>query len=351
MECLTADDDEALDEFITLRTRVYERWGNPLPGNMPDSARVLVRGETPFAQGRIFRPFLVRDGGQPLARAMAVVDQRYREHWKEKLGHVLMYEAMPGELEASRLVLDSAGEWLRGQGNTAMRAGFGPFEPGFLINEYEQHLPHFLRHSLPYYHAFLKDAGFACEGAACEYLIQPTTETVTTLRRRVDESLRAGFEIVPFGRVPPDRLIGDISETWNVCYAEHWGMAPLLPVEVELMLGAGAEVLHPGASALAYRDGRPVGIVLANAPAGGAEPAPAPARTRGSHAVGVAPEARGRRLAWGLSAHAFLEQLSAGLEQLVYGLVLDDNQASRRAALSLGAHAGASLVTYRRSLE
>src|SRR5205823_1492095 len=88
-----------------------------LPLDLP-----ILAGESPFVEGRRVRPFVARAGGEIVARAAAVVDSRYNRHWRERLGHIVMFEALPAAREATRLLLDAACEWLAGE--AARRAGY-----------------------------------------------------------------------------------------------------------------------------------------------------------------------------------------------------------------------------------
>ena len=109
---------KALTEFIRFYDQVYEykdaRWPAALELQLP-----ILSGDSPFADGRTMRPFLARAGSKLLARAVAVIDERYNRHWQERLGHVIMFEATPESRDATRLVMDAACEWLKEQGAEA----------------------------------------------------------------------------------------------------------------------------------------------------------------------------------------------------------------------------------------
>ncbi len=51
-----------------------------------------------------------------MARVLAVVDARYQQHWGERLGHVVKFEAMPGSGAAVCAMLDAACDWLAANG-------------------------------------------------------------------------------------------------------------------------------------------------------------------------------------------------------------------------------------------
>src|SRR5437660_2125259 len=130
-----------LTEFCTFADEVNASRAAYWPA-MPDMQLPLLKGEGPSAEGRTALPLVVRDDGRIVARAAAVVDERYIKHWDEQLGHIVMFEAMPRTTEAVRLLLDEACGWLRGHGLEAARTGMGPtFDLPYVIDEYALLLP------------------------------------------------------------------------------------------------------------------------------------------------------------------------------------------------------------------
>ena len=102
--------EDALTEFILFQHRVYEyrgaRWAAMIAVQLP-----LLMGDGPFAEGRIIRPFAARIEGRLVARAVAIIDRRYQRHWNETLGHIVMFEAMPGTSESVTAMIDRGSEW------------------------------------------------------------------------------------------------------------------------------------------------------------------------------------------------------------------------------------------------
>ena len=104
--------EDALTEFILFRDRVYEgrsaRWPTLAPIELP-----TLTGESPFAEGRTFRPLVAREGDEIVARGAALVDQRYLDLWGDAVGHLVMFEALPGSGDATKQLVDTACDWLR----------------------------------------------------------------------------------------------------------------------------------------------------------------------------------------------------------------------------------------------
>src|SRR5262249_28663641 len=105
---------EALTEFVQFYDQVYEyrdaRWPAEVEFQLP-----LLTGESPFTRGRSPRLFRAAREAPPGAGFGAGADPRYNRHWQERLGHLYLFEALPGTREATKLLMDTACEWLAAQ--------------------------------------------------------------------------------------------------------------------------------------------------------------------------------------------------------------------------------------------
>lgn len=357
VEVISAEDESALREFVSFRKQVYRHSGLSLP---PSASEPLsfFRHETPYSEGRRFQLMLSRDGHRVVARAVAVHDQRYNQHWGERLGHLVMFEALPSSHEASRLLVDKACEWFRDQGLLAVRAGFGPFEPGFIIDDYATFLLRMTRHNPPYYHSLLKYAGFDTEKGAGEYIIKVSEELVARYRGYLQSAQRTGYDIIPLRGMPASQRVTNFTSTWNEAYKSHWGLAPLTESEFATLFDQPGDTTTLDLSAIAYRDGHAVGVGLVRKEGSVRSSAKWRLRIRqqnelerlNSFAVGVSPSDRGRGVSLALASHAYLQLVSRGAKYLSYGLVVDDNRPSRRVAEKLGSYACVNYLTYRKTL-
>jgi len=350
----TPSDEPELAEFIELPDRVNARrsarW--PAPAAMH---RMLLTGESPFCRGRTIRPIAARQGGQVVARAVAMVDSHYQRHWNEKLGHVVMFEAMPEVRDAVRAMLDEAARWLSSQGCDAARAGYGTFEFPFVIDDYETLPPDLARQNPPYYHAMLKDCGFETERGWVDYKIRVTADLVARYRSALEAGKRAGFEFATLASIEPSHRVAQFMPVWNEAFSRHWGAAPFTADEMSFLFEVFDLTGANETSLVAYRDGEPVGALMVSPPASDLAALDS-GRRLGDHerlnflGIGVRPAQRGRGVNLAMAAHAYLNLIrNYGSKFLSYTLVLDDNHPSRRTAEKLGASVCASYVTYRRN--
>jgi GNAT superfamily N-acetyltransferase len=345
---------DALIEFILFRDRVYEnrraRWPALIDLELPS-----LMGEGPFAEARTLHPLVARDGGEIVARAAALVDQRYLDIWDEPLGHVVLFEALPGTREATKLLMDTACDWLRTRYMRAARAGFGGgSDLPFAVDDYETLPPMLVRQNPAYYHSLLKDAGFESEKGWVDYKIAVTPELVERWTSALDSAQRAGFAIVPLRDVPEAQRVHLFTSVWNESFRAHWGMSPFTEDEVAQLMGFLGPMGMFDLSVLAYRDEEPVGVLWVT-PESTAIATLSPDRELRPEervnflGIGVLESARGRGVNLAMASYAYLELVRRGATYVSYTMVLDDNWPSRRTAEKLGAYVCANYMVYRRN--
>ncbi len=348
-----AEDKDALSEFILLYNRVYAARAARWPAFV-DFELAVLGSDSPYLRGRTIHPLVARESGEVVARVMAVLDQRYIDHWQEPLGHVVMFEALPGTQAAARALLDRACAWLAERGATAARAGYGMLDLPFAVDDYESLPPTILRQSPPYYHTALKQAGFETEKGWVDYRIAVHPRMIESWQQALKAARRAGFDIVPLREKRRGARATDFARTWNEAFAQHWGHTPTSDDEFLFLIDALRTSGVLDTSAIAYRDGVPVGAVWV-VPESASVARVAPGHTLAESerlntlAIGVCASARGQGVNLALASHAYLELARRGARYLSYTLVLDDNWPSRRTAEKLGGEIRANYISYRRN--
>jgi GNAT superfamily N-acetyltransferase len=344
---------DALTDFVLFHDEVYRdrdaHWTSFLPLELP-----ILQGESPFNRGRRVRPFWAREGVKAVARVLAVVDGRYQKLWNEPtLGHVVLFEALPGTRDAVRRLMDEACDWLASHGAASARAGYGLLEFPFVIDAYESLPPPFVRHNPPYYHSLLKDSGYETERGWVDYKIRVRPELVARWESALEAARRSGFTLVPLSRLERGRRDAIFADVWNECFAKHWGYTPFCAEEIELLFTATEATGALETSLLAYQGEEPVGALWV-VPDVSATARTAPGRTIREDerlnllGIAVRAPARGRGVNFALAAYSYLELVRRGQTHVSYTLVLDDNWPSRKTGEKLGGEACGSYLVYRR---
>jgi GNAT superfamily N-acetyltransferase len=346
-----AEGPDALAEFVALHDRVYA----PRPAHWHASGLHLpmLLGQTPITRERELAPFVAREGGEVVARACAAIDQPYLRHWKDEVGHILLFEALPEARDGARAVLDAACAWLAERGMQAARNGFGLFDMPYNTDAYDVLPPSMLRQNPPQYHTLIKQAGFETEQGFVDYAMEATPALMERWQSALEGARRQGFEIVPRRDWPAEDRASELAEIWNECFASHYGWSPMGAELVGLFVAGEGPALDT--SVFALLDGRPVGFcfVIPDDPSHAGFAAgrvQRPSEKLNILAIGVRQPARGRGVNYAMAGYAFLELVRRGSSHVSYTLVLDDNWPSRRTGEGLGGSLCANYVAYRREL-
>lgn len=347
--------EEQLREFCLFADQVNAGRSAYWPA-IPDMQLPLLQAEGPVAVGRLVLPLVARVEGRIVARAAAVVDQRYIDHWDEPLGHIVMFEALPDTTEAVRALLNEACSWLRGHGLQAVRTGFGPAtDMPYLLDSYDLLPPISTRQNPAYYHSLLKEARFEAEKGWVDYKIEVTAERIELWEHMLRAAESAGFRVATFSELDDGERIAHFTTVWEEAFDRHWGVSH----QSEDEWGGLFEVVGPlGAydvSVIAYGDDEPVGAVfgipdlsMMATRAIGVELRPE--EHLNMFGIGVRDTARGRGVNLAIAARSYLKLLKRGNTHVSYTMVLDDNWPSRRTAEKLGGHVCANYMVYRRAL-
>ena len=219
----------ALEDFARLPFLVYadrKAWWPPDILNEVD----LLSHRSPLSPFLEIEPFVARHDGRIVARVSAVINHRYNAHWKEKLGQLIHFEAMPDEDEAAEMLLDEASEWLREHAMDAARSGFAAFLDYPYAIENNDAFPSFLLRANPaYYHRYLKNAGFETERGQIDYTAHLTPEILARYRGMLDAARLAGIQLHSW------REFGFLAavDSWTCCHQRRiprtLGMEPSHP--------------------------------------------------------------------------------------------------------------------------
>jgi GNAT superfamily N-acetyltransferase len=347
--------EDAVTEFVLFSDKANEgrsaHWPAPEQLQLP-----VLLGESAFCEGRELRPFLAREHGEIVARALAVVDRRYNEHWGENIGHIVWFEALPGSTEAVRVLIDEASTWLAERKVVAARCGFlfGVFEFPLAMDAYDVLPPSMLRQNPSYYHTLLKEAGFEVEQGFVDYKLKVTPELEQRWRSSVDAAEALGVELRPLREIPEVERTSIFADVWADTFKHHWGFVAFSDSEVQLMLDAFAETSLLDTTIVAYLDGESIGFlfVVSDDPSHAllAEGRKIQSEERlNILGIGVRERARGRGVNYAMAGKSYLELAQRGWTHLSYTLVLDDNWPSRRTGEGLGCSVCANYLAYRRN--
>jgi len=303
-----------------------------------------VSGQVPQSAYSDIQAFWCERDGEVAATVTAVVDREYQKHWKEPLGHLLIFEALPERDEEVDELLRTACGWLSERGCRAARFGLLPgWRLGLTVDAYQSAPTIFHPYNPPYYHSYVKNAGFRTECGLVEYRIRFTAGHAARYREMVARAEAAGACIRTWDFDQLDRETELFTRLTAKTFAEHWGM-PRFPRPVMDGLTFGLQaLLIPEFCAFAEVAGEPAGFVYSLPDLNQADLV---------HGVlliiGVRQAYRGKGINLALAAQSYLAMIERGYQSASYTVVLDDNWPSRRTAEKLGCRVERNFVSYRK---
>lgn len=349
---------EAFEQFARLPYEVYAARDAWWPPDVQNEVELLT-GRALIAAHLELAPFCAWREGKLVARVSAVVNYRYNEHWGEKLGQLIHFEALPDEDDAVSALLTAAGDWLVGRGMRGARSGFAAFlDYPYAIDRYDQ-LPSFLLRGNPEcYHRYFKNARFYTEKGQVDYTAPLTTEVLERYGEMEYAVRRAGVKLRSWREYGFLAAVDAWTGVINAAFTRHWGWNPISHEEVRPMLLPLQNTPVADLSVIAEQDGTAVGAVfsvpdltatLARVRSGVKIRPDRGGGTRGALInVGVLEAARSRGIARAMAARSFTAMARSAIRFAGYTLVLDDNWPSRHTAASLGASVTGNFVAYRR---
>lgn len=257
-----------LEKFITMPYRIYRddpNWSPPL--------RSETRGQfdprrNPLLDHCDHALFLLWDGGRPVGRIAAFIDRLAVDYWNSPVGLFGYYEC-PADEGASRLLLDTAREWLSARGMRAMRGpwSFVSQEWGSVVEGFSPPPVVMAPYNPDYYNQQYQAYGLRKVKDLVVYEVDAARgytvpARILTLTDRVAE--RYGVRVRPLDMGSFEREIDTIIELSNQSLAENWGYSPVTEAEVRAMARDLKPVIHPKAVLFAEdRLGRPIGFAIA----------------------------------------------------------------------------------------
>lgn len=327
----------------------------------------LLSGKSTSSEHTHVQPFWAEESDTIVATLTAVVDDLYNRHWNERMGHLLLFEALPNYEEQIQALFRTACEWLRGYNCQTARI---PFLMGWqfplTIDAYDT-VPAFA-HSCnpPYYHSYIKNTGFQTECGQVQYQLQFTSSLAHRYQQMVEQATLAGVQLRAWNFNQLEEEIVRYTTLFNETFATLWGMRPIAVPEMRELMIDLKDLLIDDFCVFAEVEGQTVGFLY-----GLPDLNQAFHRIRGKGieenaaefqqlleeidhgvilAIGVKQNYRGRGINLALAAKSYLAMIERGYKTGSYTFVLDDNWRSRRTAEKLGGRITRNFVTYWKEL-
>jgi GNAT superfamily N-acetyltransferase len=257
-----------LNSFIDLPYRFYRDdpvWVPPL--------RTELQGQfdpkrNPLLDHCTYDLFLLKDGDRVIGRIAAFVDQLAVDFWGEPIGLFGYYECIP-DGAASRMLLETAADWLRAHGMKAMRGpwSFVSQEWGLVVEGFKPSSVIMAPYNPPYYAGHMTAYGLEkIKDLLCWYCSASEgyqiPERILTLTDAVAERYGVRVRHVDMRRYDEEvQVFLDLS---NTSIIDNWGYSPVTEAEAKAIARDLKQIIQPKGVLFAEdSQGRPIGFAIA----------------------------------------------------------------------------------------
>jgi GNAT superfamily N-acetyltransferase len=253
-------------EFLELPKRLYRNdpnWTCPLDVEIESIFNPASNSN--YAYGNAIRWILIDDKNTTIGRVAAFIDKRKLTHYKYPTGGCGFFECINSQ-EAANLLFNTAKEWLRNQGISAM---LGPINFGENFNYWgllvEGFMPqaYGMPYNFPYYQELFERYGFINYFEQYSFH-KPLSEGFPERMLKFAEftEKRPGYSFEHFSYKRLEEFVGYFVEVYNTIWrAFHDNYDPLSPKDFRDLLINSKAIIDEEFIWFAFDNGKPVGLL------------------------------------------------------------------------------------------
>lgn len=263
MEIVEVKEKRDLLDFIRLPFFIYNEdpFFSPLP--VFEQKKVFLPAKNPFFNYADIKLFLLKDNGRPAGRIASILDKRHLALHKDSTGFFGFYESINNP-EAAQLLLERVQKELKAAGMVKM---LGPMnfstneECGFLCEGFDTPPMIMTPHNPAYYNDLMKSCGMEKAKDLLGFILDLPDRLPDKVTRVADIAERRGLTARHIEMKRLHEEMKAFKEVYNDSWKNNWGFIPIADDELEDMVKRLKGVLLPELTAIAEKDGIPVGFL------------------------------------------------------------------------------------------
>jgi hypothetical protein len=255
--------------FIQLPWRVYRDDPLWVPPLISERVEFLDSSHHPFYKHADVVLFLARRDGDVVGTIAALINHRHNEYWDEKVGFFGLFEVLD-DREAAEALLQTACDWVRDQGMTAIRgpAHFSTNEEiGLLVDGWDGPPVIMMTYNPRYYVDFIEGAGFnkamdllAYMADLTPYIKNGLPERTLRIAKKVRE--RRDLTVRPMNLRRFDEEVEHFKRIYNSAWSRNWGFVPMTDEEIDYIAVQLKQIIDPNLCHFILKDGKEIGAAL-----------------------------------------------------------------------------------------
>ena len=250
--------------FLDLERRIYQDDPHWIPPLWQVRKELVGFRHHPFYDDADGQAFLARRGGRVVGRLVAIVNHAHNRRYEENRGFFGFFEC-ERDPEAAAALFETACDWLRDRGMTAVRGPVHPslnYECGLLVQGFDSPPTFLIPHHRDYYGELVESCGFVkCQDLySYEAHVDILEDLDPKLKFVIDEAIRR-FRVTcrPLDRRHFNRDVRTFLEIYNRSLQQTWGYVPMSEGEIDHQAAGLKYLIVPELTSIAEIDGKPVG--------------------------------------------------------------------------------------------
>ncbi len=252
-----------MNTFISVPWSIYQDDPNWIPP-LKFERKEAFSTKNPFFLHARWKAWVAYEGGQPVGRISAQIDDLYLKTHDPHTGFFGLVEA-PDDPAVFTALFATAEEWLSEQG---MKSVIGPFnlginqEIGCLVEGFDTPPYVMMGHARPYYDSSIEGQGYQKAQDVLAYELDEYMYKIPDIVRRIRERQSDKMKLRQVDRKNTEAELEILRDIFNDAWSENWGFVPFTREEFQTVGKEIFMIVPADYTWIAEADGEPAAFIV-----------------------------------------------------------------------------------------
>jgi hypothetical protein len=252
-----------LKTFISVPWSVYQGDPNWVPP-LKIERKAAFSAKNPFFLHARWKAWVAFQGGKPLGRISAQIDELYLQRHDDKTGFFGLIEA-PDDPDIFAALFGTAEAWLKDQG---METVLGPFnlginqEIGCLVEGFDTPPYLMMGHARPYYNGAIEAQGYEKAEDVLAYVLREDMFALPEKLQRLMKRLSRKMQLRQVDRKNTAAELEILRDIFNDAWSQNWSFVPFTKEEFSAIGKELFMITPPDFTWVAEIDGEPAAFMI-----------------------------------------------------------------------------------------
>jgi hypothetical protein len=263
IEIREVTDASDLNTFISVPWSIYQGDPNWVPP-LKFERKAAFSAKNPYFLHARWKAWVAFQGGKPVGRISAQIDELYLQRHDDKTGFFGLIEA-PDDPEVFAALFDTAEAWLKEQG---MDTVLGPFnlginqEIGCLVEGFDTPPYLMMGHARPYYNGAIEARGYEKAEDVLAYVLREDMFALPENLQRLMKRLSRKMQLRQVDRKNTATELEILRDIFNDAWSQNWGFVPFTKEEFSAIGKELFMITPPDFTWVAETDGEPAAFMI-----------------------------------------------------------------------------------------